>query len=167
MKKNEHKSLKELSAKKKIKIFFSLDDCLHAFFFCTDHVSYWPQNEKYCREVFSVCEKTIPFPLDGRYKDVTTTSGSTSESSTMPMTSGTPTPSTIPTTTASSTSGTSITTTTATTSMKSSTSSESPTTEVIQRKLNIFPNSLEKYKDAISCSILNFSYSLSKCCNIL
>jgi len=103
-------------------------DCLHAFFFCTDHVSYWPQNEKYCREVFSVCEKTIPFPLDGRYKDVTTTSGITSGTSTMPTPTTTTTavtPSSTQTSTGSSTSATYITPTTST-STKSSTSSESP-----------------------------------------
>merc|ERR1712150_451459 len=92
-------------------------DCLHAFFYCTDHVNYWPQNEKYCREVFSVCEKTIPFPLDGRYKDVTTTSGITSGTSTMPTPTTTTTavtPSSTQTSIASSTSATSITPTTST-----------------------------------------------------
>jgi len=102
-------------------------DCLHAFFYCTDHVNYWPQNEKYCREVFSICEKTIPFPLDGRYTDVTTTSGSTSGSTMPTPTTGTP----------SSNPGSTLTTAapitaTTPTSTKSATSSESPTTEIIQ-----------------------------------
>ena len=44
---------------------FLVDECLHVFFFCTDHVGKWPMNEKYCRKMFDICESKLPDPMPG------------------------------------------------------------------------------------------------------
>ena len=44
---------------------FLVDECLHVFFFCTDHVGKWPMNEKYCRKMFDICESKLPDPMQG------------------------------------------------------------------------------------------------------
>ena len=41
------------------------DDCLHAFFYCTDNFNNWPENEKYCRKLFDFCENNLPLPSQG------------------------------------------------------------------------------------------------------
>ena len=41
------------------------DDCLHVFFFCTDHIGKWPMNEQYCRQMFNLCENKLPLPMMG------------------------------------------------------------------------------------------------------
>ena len=35
------------------------------FFFCTDHIGKWPTNEKYCRQMFKMCENKLPYPMNG------------------------------------------------------------------------------------------------------
>ena len=45
--------------------YFLSDDCLHVFFFCTDHIGKWPTNEKYCRQMFKMCENKLPNPMNG------------------------------------------------------------------------------------------------------
>ena len=46
-------------------ILFISDDCLHVFFFCTDHIGKWPMNEQYCRQMFNLCENKLPLPMMG------------------------------------------------------------------------------------------------------
>ena len=52
----------------------SIDDCLHAFWYCTDNISKWPDNETFCRQLFAACEERLPTPIQGKYKNHVTSS---------------------------------------------------------------------------------------------
>ena len=47
---------------------------MHAFWYCTDNISKWPDNETFCRELFATCEENLPAPIQGKYKNFATTS---------------------------------------------------------------------------------------------
>ena len=63
-----------------------IDDCLHAFWYCTDNISKWPDNETFCRQLFAACEENLPTPIQGKYKNHVPTSTTEAVQTTESMT---------------------------------------------------------------------------------
>ena len=54
----------------------SLDDCLHTFWYCTDNVGKWPDNEQFCRKLFAACEKKLPAYVQKKFNNFAATEAS-------------------------------------------------------------------------------------------